>query len=294
MRPILIPAQVGDLEGPVRNIGAVVNKGIEFSLMHQNTIGNFRYHIGGNITYVHNEVTKLNGIISAGRFRTRVGYPIDSYFLLDAIGIFQTEEQVKNHAFQSERTQPGDIIYRDVNGDGVINSNDRIMYGSVIPSITYAFNLGFKYKGFEFSANFQGVENVYTYLTLNLVWPFYNGAGVTWRWLKNSWTPDNRDASLPRLTIGGPKGYAENYKNSDFWLLDASYLKLRYVELAYTLPSSITSKININNLKIFVGAKNLFTLTKMDLTDPERALRSSTLYHYPGSKIYTMGIDIKF
>ncbi|CAM3425718.1 TonB-dependent receptor [Pontibacter korlensis] len=293
LRPVSVPAQVGNLIGPVKNIGNVVNRGFEIGLNYRNSIGEFNYDFGTSVSYVQNEVTKLNGeTIISGRNITKEGYAIDSWYLLDAVGIFQTGEEIEQHAYQGPKTQPGDIKYRDVDGNNVIDNNDRIIIGSTIPKYTYNFNVRGEFKGIELSMFFQGVKDIDSYPTGNFAEPYNNGAGVTKEWLTDSWSPDNPGAPLPRLTTR--TGYSQNFQNSTFWLEDASYLRLKNIQLGYTLPQSLTERWNISRVHIFVNGQNLLTFSKFKTVDPERSITRSNIYDYPTTKIFTTGLNVKF
>jgi len=301
LRPVAIPSQVGNLGGPLRNIGTVDNRGIELSLIYRNDIGDFSYQLSGNVTWIKNEVVNLDGqeviwegFRGAGSYIIKEGYPIDSSYLLDAVGFFNSQQEIDDHAFQSNDTRPGYIKYRDVNGDGVINQDDRIIGPSLIPEYTYSFDLDLSYKAFHLVANFNGVQNVASYPFHIGVVPFWFGTAVTEDWVNNSWTPDNMDgATLPILTTY--EGAIDtNFRNSNFWLRDASYLRLKNLQLSYTLPSSMTDFLQIRSATIFVNGQNLLTFSDMKDFDPERNLEQSNFYEYPSVKTFTAGFQLNF
>lgn len=291
LRQIAIPAQVGNLDGPYRNIGTVSNRGIEITAGYQNKAGDFSYNLSGNLTYVKNKVVDLRGQrYYDGNRITAEGYPIDAFYGLKAIGIFQSEDEIKNHAFQNTVTRPGDVKYEDTDHNNIIDNNDRVVIGNSIPRYTYSFVIGAGYKGIELNTFFQGIKDADTYLNGNLAQPYRNGAGVTAEWLTDSWTPEHPDASLPRLTTGN--GYPQNYQNSGFWVRDASYLRLKNIQLSYTLPKVWLQRARISQVKVFVNAQNWVTFTKLKLGDPERDLTRSTLIEYPNNKMLTGGVNI--
>jgi TonB-linked SusC/RagA family outer membrane protein len=293
LRQIVIPAQVGNLAGPVKNIGAVNNRGFELTLGFKDTVKDFRYNVGANLTYVKNKVTDLNGQKYYGTNTiVQEGAPIDSFFGLQTEGIFQSADEIKGHAFQNAGTVPGDLKYKDVDGNGVVDNNDRVVIGNSQPKFVYGFSGGLGYKRWDFSFIFQGLQDVDTYLTGNLAQPFKNGAGVTQNWLTDSWTPTNTAASLPRLTTSN--GYPPNFQTSSFWIRDASYLRLKNVQLSYSLPAKLLSKAGIDGFKIFVNAQNYLTFTNFKFSDPERNLTRSDLIEYPNVKTITAGINVSF
>ncbi len=293
LRQVSVPAQVGNLQGPFRNIGAVSNKGIELTLGFQNSINEFKYGLSANITYLKNQVGAIKGQkYYSGNTIIQEGSPINAFFGLQADGIFQTAEEVASHAFQNAGTKPGDLKYRDIDGNNIIDNNDRVVIGNSIPEYTYGFSLNAGYRNFELTAIFQGLANVDTYLTGNLAQPFKNGAGVTREWLTDSWTPENPAASLPRLTTSN--GYPANFQTSSFWLRDASYLRLKNVQLGYTFPKQLLKSLGVKQLKVFVNAQNYLTFTDFKFSDPERNLTRGDLIEYPNAKTITAGLNVSF
>ncbi|MDR0699958.1 MAG: TonB-dependent receptor, partial [Tannerella sp.] len=184
---INVPAQVGDLGGPITNLYDMSNRGLEINASYNNSFYRVDYSISAGIAFVRNNVDFLNGDVQYtyrgddgdAMYIIKEGSPVNSYYLYDAEGLFQTQQEVAEHAFQSANTAPGDIKYRDVNGDNVIDSEDRIITGRTIPGYTYSFQPALHYKGFDLSALFQGVEGVDMYPQGNLAYPNYNGAGIT-------------------------------------------------------------------------------------------------------------------
>lgn len=294
LRAVNIPGQIGNLTGPVRNIGTVDNTGFEFGLNYMNNIGKLNYNIYGNMTFIKNEVIDIQGQeIISGRNITKEKFPIDSYYLYICDGIFQSEEEIKAHAKQSSKTAPGDLIFRDIDKDGEITEKDRVVTGSVIPNLTYSFGFNLNYKGFGLNAFFQGVSGVDTYPTANLATPYYNGASVTWDWLERSWTEENRNGGYPRL-MRSNSGHDNYAKASTFWLKDASYLRLKNIQLSYTFPEELLKKIQIKKLTLFVNAENLVTFSDFNMFDPEKTLKGTTLYEYPSIKSFTGGLNVTF
>jgi TonB-linked SusC/RagA family outer membrane protein len=293
LRQVSIPAQVGNLGGPFQNIGSVSNKGVEINLGYRNSVNQFRYNVDANLTYLKNKVTDVRGQrYFNGTTIVEEGYAIDSFFGLQAEGIFQTAEEVQNSPFQNAGTQPGDIRYSDIDGNDLIDNNDRVVVGNSIPNYTYGFSLGAGYRNFDFSAIFQGLSNVDSYLTGNLAQPYKNGAGVTRDWLTDSWTPENPAASLPRLTTSN--GYPQNFQTSSFWVRDASYLRLKNVQLSYSIPKRYAAKAGMSQLKVFVNAQNYLTLTNFKFSDPERNLTRGDIVEYPNAKSITAGLNASF
>ncbi|MEZ4905303.1 MAG: TonB-dependent receptor [Spirosomataceae bacterium] len=293
LRQVNIPQQVGNLTGPVRNVGKVENKGIEFTLNWRDKIGKLNYNLGGNLLQLSNKVLNTDGQrIFNGNRVVFEGYAIDSYFGLRSMGYFQNTDEIKTAPFQNTVTLPGDIRYVDVNGDGRIDNNDREIIGNTIPKYTYSFNLGADYKGIDFSLFFQGVQGLQNYVNANLGYPYRNGAGVTKEFLTESWTVDNPNAKYPRLTTSN--GYPQNFQVSDFWMRDASYLRLKNIQLGYTIPEKISKKVGISRLRAFVNGQNILTFADFTLGDPERSATNENIIAYPISKVVTGGLSVTF
>lgn len=297
-----LPNTIGISAAPPQNAGEAVNKGWEFSAEYRDNIGDFKYYAGVNVTQVHNEWTDLKGQeFYPSRRIHREGEEMFSYFGYECIGIFQSEEEIANSATQTNNTAPGDLKMKDQltidtdgdgvpdEADGVINEDDRVIIGSPIPDITYGFNAGVEYKGIEFSFLFQGVQGAdrYTGGTGN-----HSGRNDRKNWITDwtdYWTPENTTASHPRLG-----GEPLNDQTSSFYIWDASYLRLKNIELAYNFPSELTKKINIEKLRVFVGAQNLLTFSNFKHWDPERALGNTNNQAYPLTKTITFGVNVRF
>ncbi|HBE40188.1 MAG TPA: TonB-dependent receptor [Bacteroidales bacterium] len=296
---INVPGQVGNLTGPITNLYGMSNKGFEISVSHVNTQGKLTYKLGTSLAYVNNNVDYLAGNIqyttnSYGNIRViKEDYPVNSWYLYEALGIFQTDEEVADHAFQHAATSPGDIKYRDLNDDGKIDINDMRVLGRSTPRFTYSFDFSVDYLGFDLSAFFQGVHDIDIYPWHNVSWPLFNGAGITIEHFNNSWTPENPGAKYPRLSLY-KRGTQINAMNSTFWLKDASYLRLKNLQLGYKIPTVLTDKIRINMIKVYVNAQNLLTFSKYKVTDPEKNITQQDIFEYPTIKIYSIGCNVTF
>jgi TonB-linked SusC/RagA family outer membrane protein len=293
LRRVLIPDQVGGLGGPVQNVGTVDNTGFEILLGHRNKIGQISYEVNGSVSFVKNKVVSLRGQSIIGTRRiTKEGYPIDSYYLYEAGGIYQNQTEIDNSAVISSAVKPGYLKYNDLFKDNKIDGNDRIITGSSIPKYNYSFNLNVGYKDFTLSSFWQGVQGIDLYPTVNLATPFNNGAGVTKEWATNSWRPDNPNAGLPILTTA--TGAPENFQPSTFWLKDGSYLRMKNIQLKYNLPARIASKLTMSRVSLFVNGENLVTFTKFKDFDPEKSVTGDSFYEYPSLKTFSFGVNVNF
>ncbi len=296
LREVNIPAQIGNLAGPKQNVGTVDNTGIEFTMQYKNNVGALDYSLYGSVSYNKNEVVDLNGEIIYGSDGTitKAGTMIDAFYVLQADGIFQTQDEVNHHAKQSVNTKPGYIKFRDVNGDNIINGDDRVIVNASpqMPKYTYGFGFSLGFKGVSLTTAFQGIAGVKVLPTANLAYPFNNGANATKEWATDAWTPENPGARLPIVTTS--TGSLDNYQRSTFWIRDNSYLRMKNIQLGYALPERWLSKVKISKLSIFVNAQNLFTISKYKDFDPEAILDRTTLYSYPMLKTYNGGLNVTF
>jgi len=299
LREVNIPAQIGGLDGPQENIGTMHNKGIEITLGYRNSIGDFNYEVSGNVSYNKNRVVDIDGQILYNLNTnvttiTQAGYPINALYMLDAIGIFQSDEEVASSPFQSNSTKAGYLKFNDINKDNVINAEDRTIINSstVIPKYTYGFGVNMGYKGLSLNAVFQGVAGIKIYPTANLAYPFANGANATWEWATDSWTPERPNARLPIVTES--TGNQDNFQANDFWLRDGSYLRLKNIQLSYLLPQRWMSTLRISKLAVFLNAENWITFSKYKDYDPETLVNVNSLYHYPMLKTVSGGVKVTF
>lgn len=282
---------------PLSNGASTRNKGFEIGLTYNDQIGDdFKFSIGGNFSVIKNTITTLGlgDDVIDGLYIQRIGQAIGSYYGYEADGLFADEADVKNHAFQTADTKPGDIKYKDLNGNGVKDAGDRTILGNDVPWLNYGFNFNATYKSFDLSVLTYGVGNVKTYFSGEAAYPFYNGAGVKTAW-ENRWTKENPDpnADFPRIleTAAGKNNYNET---SSFWLFDASYFRIRAITLGYTFSKDLVKKAGMSNLRIYGSANNPFTFMadkRLQDFDPEMA---SGRAGYPGVKTWSIGLSAAF
>lgn len=290
-RDLSVPSTFG-ASLPRQNIGKVDNKGFELSLQHRNTIGEFDYWVKSNYTFARNKIVFKDEPESVADNIRLTGRPIGAFFGYQAIGLFQTQDEVDAHADQGN-VAPGDIKYADINQDDVINGEDRVYLGNInavdgqaAPEVIYALAFGARYKGLDLSVQFQGADNFDTYLSHEGAWAFFNGGKVMEQHL-DRWTPDNRDASYPRILTED----SNNRLQSSYWIRDASYLRLKNVELGYNLPVAILEKANLSNVRFYVSGLNLLTFSQLDTFDPEAP--NGRGWFYPQQKSFTIGVSVQ-
>ncbi|WP_199138597.1 SusC/RagA family TonB-linked outer membrane protein [Pedobacter sp. ASV12] len=291
-----IPDEAGLSSGqaPSINLGKVRNRGFELSLNYNGKINDFSYTVGGNVSKIWNKIVDLGGVNEtppSGYYINRVGYGIGSFYMWKSDGLFASDAEVAQHAFQSTGTKAGDIKYVDQNGDGKIDGDDRVIVGNDVPYFIYGINLSANYKGFDFSLLGQGVNDVKVYLEAEASQAFFNSAGVK-SYVLDRWTKENPNpnAAYPRVLISADN--TQNLKQSDFWLFNADYFRIKSITLGYSLPKSITGKLKIGGLRVYASSNNPFTIRgdkRLKDFDPEAP---SSRASYPSLKTYSFGINL--
>ena len=295
LQQLQIPQTVGALPGPEVNLASVFAKGWEANANYTKTFG--KVTLGGafNVMYTHNKVTYVT-TPQIGNNVIEKGQSIDAWYLIKATGIYQNQAEINNSVLlpnqQSLPTQPGDIRYQAINKDSVIGPNDRQIEGNPYPSWTYGASFNASYCGFDVSVLLQGVGAVWTYANSQITYPFLNGGEIPAYWLKDAWTPTNTNASLPRL-LQYSASTSNNYMASTFWLENSAYMRVKNIQLGYTLSQNLISKIGLTYLRFYIDVQNPFTFNSSKFLglDPESAVGGS---QYPNMKIYTLGATVRF
>jgi TonB-linked SusC/RagA family outer membrane protein len=295
------------------NIGNCTNKGIELEISHQKAFKNFNYKISGQLTVLDNKITYMgigasplpSGIIGSGG--NYVGYPMQAFYGYRSDGVFLNTDEIANWPKQTvvmPKPQPGDIRYKDINGpdpstnlptgspDGQITVADQTYLGSRIPKINYSGSIEMGYRGFDFKMIVQGLAKVSGILRDNAGWAFTNNGNLQ-RWqYDGSWTfnQSERYPAYPRLQIGS----TGNYITSDYWIRDAAFLRIKHLQLGYTLPKNVVKSAKINNIRLYFSGDNLLSFNKYPKGwDPEQTNVNGESF-YPIVSIYTFGLNINF
>ncbi len=299
-----IPLSAG-LSAPYQNAGEVRNLGWEISAGYHDERGDFRWGIDANLSDVLNTITDMKGQYeshSGGIIRNQEGSSVNAIYGLKCVGMARTQDEADwvnmNLRQYGKDIVPGDLIYADTTGDGVVTDADMTIIGSAIPRYTYGLTLSFGWKGLSLSAFCQGVGKADSYLSSYYVQPCINGGTFRKEHL-NRWTPATPDGFYPRMSYKSD----HNRKQSSFWMRDASYLRLKNLNINYSFPEK-WFKGHIRKLSLFASAENLFTLTKFyqgydpevgyDTNGANGVSLGAVADNYPQVKTYTFGLEIKF
>ena len=313
------PAHAGSQFPMVENVGVIRNQGVELVLNHENKVGPVHYNIGGNFSWIKNELTKLNG--GSPRYEDRViineGLPLRAFWGYEYEGVYTSDEEALQHLYSYDAStigvHAGDAKYKDISGpngvpDGKIDDNDKTMIGNQFPAFTYGLNLGADFYGVDVQIFFQGVADVDVYnalrhvtegagdemtlsKTMSNVWIGYTdlvrdalqSKGVNWMNL------ENRSANALPNPVGAPT----NNETSSRFVEDASYFRLKNLQIGYTIPKQYTEKAHIQRARVYVSGSNLLTVTKYSGFDPE--VGSGVDYgNYPQSRTWTFGVNLNF
>ena len=302
----------------IMNVGKIRNTGADFEIAYRNRIGkDFNYNINGNISFFKNKVlttNESNDILISGNVLsgtnisyTQKGLPMSTFYGYQVEGVFQTQEEVDfyntlaqtkgNQFYQESGTAPGDLRFKDINGDGKIDSADITNIGNPWPNFTYGFNLGFNWKFIDFNIFFQGVQggkifNEYRSKTHTLYSDYNTTTYALNRWVGPGSTNENF-----RMAVDDPNG--NESKASTWYLESASYFRLKNIQLGFTIPKEWTQKAKINRCRLYVAAQNLWTLTQYEGFDPEFSTGANTEAgidrgNYPQNRVIQCGVQLDF
>lgn len=303
MQRVSLPNIIGVGTKPWGNVGKMRSWGADGTASYRKKIGQVDLEVRGNFTLTRDKILDYDEIIPKYPYLAQKGSSSGVTRGLIALGLFKDEEDVKNSPTQFGNVLPGDIKYQDINGDGVIDDYDIVPIGnSNIPKLQYGFALAGNWKNFDFNVFFRGASQVDYFQGGTGYYPFANG--VTGNVLSmvndpnNRWTPawysgdastENPNAKFPRLTYGNN---TNNNRRSSFWLADASYLRLKTVEIGYTLPRSLLKRMQMTNLRLSIIGDNLYVWDKVDVSDPEQASSNGAVY--PLTRSFSFVLQMSF
>lgn len=289
------------------NVGSMRNSGIEINLSYNTKIGQVDFGIAGNFSYNKNEILDLGGgdpnkyldATNGYSQRNKVGEAMNSYYIYWADGFFNSQEEADAYTAKygnpfGKTFKAGDLRYVDTNKDGKLTADDREYCGSSDPKIIYGFNINAGWKGIDLSLMFNGAAGVKRLFDGYEVYGNFSGdaahPATIWR---DAWTPDNHDASMPRIFYDTNSASSSRSVQSDFWLQDTSYLRLKNLQLGYTLPKGWLNSVGVENIRIYYSVENLLTFDKMKINiDPEST--SQRLSSYPLLRTHAFGVNVTF
>ena len=293
-----IPASFGG-SLPLENFGVVQNQGVDIVLNLFKKNGDLEYSIGGTFTYARNKIIEMAEAEGTSELMRKTGRPISSYYGYMTDGIFQDRDEINDYAKQAVAgtaymTKPGDIKYVNVdNSDKIVNSKDRTYLGyGTVPEIVFGINGSLRWRFIDFSFLLQGTAHVQVYLIGGVVTPFYNSGNLPQFWVNDHWTETNTDARYPRLANS-----LHNIPNADSdvvqtYLYNASYLRLKNLEMGFSLPQKYSSKAKVKLARIYLSGSNLLTFSEVPQVDPENL--NTQGWQYPNMKSFNLGINIQF
>ncbi|CCH55079.1 TonB-dependent receptor plug [Fibrisoma limi BUZ 3] len=308
---LTVPGYLGNLRGnPYVNTASIRNRGVEFSATYRNNENPFKWDVSANFTTIRNRVENvgnqgqdINYIVS-GNTRSQVGNPVGQWFVLKTNGLFQTQEEINNYrgsdgSLIQPNAKPGDIRYEDANNDGRIDVNDRQFVTSPWPSLQTGAQFNGSYKNFNLNVQLIGIFGYTVYNDVRRILDSYQN--TNFRRDISPWTPNNTDTSDPRLGLeANDQGIiSNNLSYSDRWLENASYVRVRNIELGYNLPKNLVNRLKVRGARVYVSGQNLFTITQYSGLDPdvtganiqERGVDNG---HWPTPRVISLGINCDF
>ena len=308
LRRLPVPGYVGTDNNPTYNVGSMTNKGFDLEVGFRKKIGQVNCSINANLSKVRNEVTSLlqgqQFITDGERFqsstdpitRTAVGESINSFFGYQNLGIFQNANEINAYTNSGgtliqPNAVPGDFKWQDTNGDGKIDANDRVFLGKPTPDYTFGFTLNLEYKGIDFTLFAQGVAGnqiFQGYRRLDIAYANYQTTAL------GRWTGEGTSNTFPRLTSNDTN---QNFgKPSNFYIQNGDYLRIKTVQIGYTIPAKITNIVGLSKTRIYVSGENLYTFTKYSGYDPEIGgnVQGIDKGYYPQARTLLMGLNLQF
>jgi TonB-dependent starch-binding outer membrane protein SusC len=305
LKTMPVPSYLGESK-PLGNVGSMINKGVELEANYRFKVSGIDFKVGANASYLYNKLLdlgnetgfeNLDSYANVGTIsRSQNDYTYPFFYGYKTNGIFQNWSEVSAYTSKGSliqpKAQPGDVRFVDVNGDGKIDDKDRTMIGKGMPDWTYGFNLSASYKNFDLSMVFQGTIGNQIYdATRRTDLKYINLPSYMW----GRWTGEGTSNSIPRFSWSDDNG---NWLSSDLYVKKGDYLRLKNVQVGYTLPQSFTKKVLISSLRLYVTAENLLTFTKYEGFDPEISSGGTSTGIdrgcYPQARTFTFGLNLKF
>lgn len=298
-----IPMTAGSLDNPFVNAASLENKGFEFTATYREEEKDFNYYATANLTALSNKVLELGygrNNIFVGNTITEVGHPIGAWYVLETDGLFQNQDEVASYTNSDGKViqpdaAPGDIRFKDNNGDGQITNEDKVVVGNAWPDIELGLNLGASYKGFEMTMNWFGSYGATVFNGPRSVMDRFDD-NSNYRAGIQPWTSENPNTDVPRAYYGTT---LNSRGDTDRWLEDGSFMRLKYISLGYQIPTAVVQKIGFASAQVSISAQNLLTFTGYSGLDPE--FNNSSIYErgvdygvFPNLKTYSLGLQFGF
>jgi TonB-dependent starch-binding outer membrane protein SusC len=285
-----VPQSTG-LSLPAENIGEVKNKGWEFNIGYRNQVGEFKYNASINGGYAQNKIVFWDEAPGAPEWQRSTGKPMNTYVVYKYDGVFRDQAEIDanklDYSAIVKELRPGDMKYQDFNGDGAITPDDRVRLDNTnLPLFQGGVNLGAQYKNFDLMVLFQGAAGAKQYVSTGESGNIGNFLQDVYQ---NRWTIDNPSSVHPRIANRSDQYYSGG---NDYWLRSSDYIRLKNLELGYTVPSTLVSKVGMSQLRVYFNGLNLFTIDKLKVFDPEAD--NSTGYYYPQQKVVNFGLAATF
>ncbi|MDP4244267.1 MAG: TonB-dependent receptor, partial [Bacteroidota bacterium] len=309
-----LPMIGGSANAPFVNDGSVQNKGFEFELRYRNMDHRLKYSFNANLATIQNKVISIPVPIQGGRIDngiyatlTTAGHPLGSFYGYEMTGIMQNKNDIFTSAYQGPGVRPGDVKYKDVNGDGKIDAKDRLFLGSAIPKFTYGLATSLNYMDFDMFILFQGGYGNKIYMQVNQdIEGFYRPFNLTQRVYDTRWHGEATSNTMPLVSwLDQPNNIKEP---SSRFIEDASYCRLKNVQIGYNLPKKLLAKLRVKGLRFYMTGSNLITITKYPGLDPEMHTSNNVNVErypsdvaagidwgtYPSAKSYLLGANLNF
>jgi TonB-linked SusC/RagA family outer membrane protein len=297
------PAHIGNRYDPIANVGTVRNDGIELALDHNNKIGNLGYNAGGNISFVKNKLTALNGgdRVYGDKTICDEGYALYTFWGYKYEGIYQSDREASEHLYATDNIRhAGDARFADLNNDGNIDDMDKTDIGNPFPWLTYGLNFGVDYRNFDLQLFFQGIYGNKLYNAARMRTEGKGLESTLGTQMRNVWTVNSPDGTIPN-----PYGNSANFETSSRFVENGAYFRLKNIQIGYSLPKSVVSRVSINQCRFYISATNLLTFTKYTGYDPEvgggpEAERNAGVSagidygNYPQARTILLGVNLNF
>ena len=295
---VAIPQYMG-LANPTINKGKMKNTGIEASVQYSNNIGEVKYSVGGNIQANRNTLVKYGppAINAANGTINMEGKPYGSFYLYQFDGIFQSADEINKSPKQQFSPQPGYMKFKDLNGNDSVDANDQAVTPGIYPKFDYSFNASASWRNFDISIFLYGSYGQKQFVNGWGIQPFDQGSPPTTDWL-NAWTPANHSQTMPLLYLTTGTGANNASKNistfSTYYLKDASFLRIKNIQVGYNLPGNIAKHVAMSSLRLYFAGDNLVTFTKFPGLDPERVASNPRFVIHPQNKVFSFGVKAVF